>query len=309
MAEKLPNKIKRDNYVIISLGLSLALIWLGFFLVYKTGEWQLAKQEKERQAEEMKMAAEKTRFFANLNLQAKAYVIYNAETNEIIAGQNENEVLPLASLSKLMTALVANDLAQPEARLTTKGNDSGLRKGERWQLASLSALTLVGSSNDGAEALAQTATSGVAFVDQMNRRVQELDLAPLSFTNPTGLDEKFGPSNTGSALAVAKLMSYLLKNKPELLALTTETAIKEKSLDNLNHVIINTNEIVDQIPGLMAGKTGLTNLAGGNLTVAANIGLKRPLVFVVLGSTQEGRFSDTKKLVDAALNYYSTINK
>lgn len=307
--KKWPNKIKRDNYVIISLGLSLALIWLGFFLAYKTGEMNLAKKEKEKQQIETKLATEKNQFFANLNLQAKAYVIYHAETGEIIASQNENEALPLASLSKLMTALVASSLAKPETRLTTKGGDSGLRPGERWQLASLSALTLVGSSNDGAETLTQTATSGVAFVNQMNAQAKKLGFTPLHFINPTGKDQNNGPSNTGSALAVAKLMTHILKNKPELLTLTTESAISEKSLDNLDHKINNTNEIVDQIPGLLASKTGLTNLAGGSLAVAANIGLKRPLVFVVLGSTQDDRFADIKKLVDASLNYYSAINR
>ena len=113
----------------------------------------------------------------------------------------------------------------------------------------------------------------------------------------------------GTALDVAKLFSYVLKNKPELLSATKESSVSEQDSSGLTHNVLNTNTAVNEIPGLFAGKTGYTDLAGGNLAVAANIGLHRPLIFVVLGSSKEGRFSDTKKLTEATFKYYAQINK
>jgi D-alanyl-D-alanine carboxypeptidase len=144
------------------------------------------------------------------------------------------------------------------------------------------------------------------FVDRMNSQSQTLGL-DLSFVNPTGLDEEQTPGGRGSALSVTKLFSYIIKNKPELLSKTNDRKVTETSLDNLDHTVLNTNRIIDEIPGLVASKTGSTSLAGGNLAIVANIGLNRPVAIVVLGSTEDGRFTDTKKLVAATINYYSNI--
>ena len=177
-------------------------------------------------------------------------------------------------------------------------------------MANLAALTLVSSSNEGAEALAEAAaTSSAALVEIMNQKAKSLNLNSFHFINPTGLDENYLPGGVGTALDVAKLFSYVLKNKPELLSATKESSVSEQDSSGLTHNVLNTNTAVNEIPGLFAGKTGYTDLAGGNLAVAANIGLHRPLIFVVLGSSKEGRFSDTKKLTEATFKYYAQINK
>ncbi len=63
----------------------------------------------------------------------------------------------------------------------------------------------------------------------------------------------------------------------------------------------NTNEALGEIPGLLMGKTGFTDLAGGNLAVVFEAGPARPIVVVVLGSTREGRFADMRILVETTL--------
>ncbi len=67
-------------------------------------------------------------------------------------------------------------------------------------------------------------------------------------------------------------------------------------------MVKNTNEVVQNIDGLIASKTGYTDLSGGNLVVAFDAGLNHPIIVTVLGSSQEGRFSDTLKLINEARN-------
>lgn len=316
--KELLSKKTRDHEVIVILIISLLFMWGGFFLAYNPNPLNLeTKAEKETEKialEQARIAEAKQTFFGNLNLEAAAYIVYNPETGEIVASHNEKKILPLASLTKIMTVLAVSDELGPESNVTVKSSSSammgGLVPGERWQMANLAALTLVSSSNEGAAALAEAATtSPELLVALMNQKANALNLNSLQFTNPTGLDENGRACGEGSALDVAKLFSYILKTKPELLSATKEPVLTEANAEGFNHTVLNTNTALGEIPGLFASKTGYTDIAGGNLAVAANIGLKRPLIFVVLGSSKEGRFSDTKKLTEATLNYYASINK
>ncbi|MCX6712209.1 MAG: serine hydrolase [Candidatus Vogelbacteria bacterium] len=305
-------KIKHDNNVIIGLGLSLLLIWGGFYFSYPNFfELQKIAEQKAEQKIAAQKEINKNLAFGQLNLEAKAFAVYDIETGELIASQQENQILPLASITKIMTVLVSSEnfSAQTPITINQTNGEKGLRRGEQWSLASLATLTLVGSSNDGATALSEASAVGPTnFIDQMNTKAQELGLTDLHFTNPTGLDDRAIPGGQGSTLSVARLFSYAIKNQPELFSATREPIINEKSLDNFNHTVLNTNEIIKDIPGLIASKTGLTDLAGGNLAIVANFGLNRPIAIVVLGSSESGRFTDTKKLVEATLNYYSNLN-
>lgn len=304
-------KIKLDNEIILGLVVSLLLIWVGFYFSYPNFSEIQKKQGEKIQAKKTEQEnLKKASAFGQLNLEAKAYAIYDLETGELLAGKREKEIFPLASITKVMTVLVASENSGSRTSISisqSASGDGGLREGERWSLANLSALTLVSSSNGGAIALAEASQNQEAFVQQMNARAEELGLEDLHFSNPTGLDNTSIPGGQGSALSVAKLFSYIIKNKPEILTATREASVQEKSLDNLDHTVINTNEIVNDIPGLLGSKTGYTALAGGNLAIVANLGLNRPVAIVVLGSSEEGRFTDTKKLVEATLNYYSNV--
>lgn len=307
----------RDKELIVTLALSLLFMWSGFFLTYKPDPLNLAVnfENKKSEAQEILEARSQAerKFFGDLNLEARAYIVYDPTTEEIISSHNDRQVLPLASLTKVMTILTASEQLNPKAKIVVKQpsnqNYGNLRQDEIWQMANLAALTLVSSSNEGATALAEAATSSESLVLAMNQKVEELGLKPLHFNNPTGLDEGPIPGGQGSALAMAKLFTYILKYKPNLLSVTKEQSITEKSVDGFNHTVLNTNTIINELPGLIASKTGYTDLAGGNLAIASNIGLNRPLIFVVLGSSKDGRFSDTKKLTSAAINYYAHLNK
>ncbi|MEQ1561632.1 MAG: hypothetical protein ABL899_02850, partial [Nitrospira sp.] len=140
------------------------------------------------------------------------------------------------------------------------------------------------------------------FISKMNTRAQELDMKQTYFINESGLDVGQVSGGNGSAIDVAKLMAYILKNHPKLLE---ATKYKEITIDSISksHKIKNTNISVNEIPELIASKTGFTDMAGGNLVVAFDSSIGRPIIVVVLGSTEVGRFEDVKALVNASLKY------
>jgi len=251
-----------------------------------------------------------TTMFEKLPLEAQSVLVWDARDERPIFGRDARKVVPLASISKLMTALVAHESIPEDTIITisatalaTEGNN-GITLGERWTRDALIEYTLVTSSNDGATALAE-ASGGVAhFVDLMNARAEALTLVDTSFVNSTGLDENGGATvNRGSAYDVAHLFTSAQETLPDILDATRFTKNAIASLDRV-HTMSNTNEIADRIPWAIGGKTGFTDAAGGNLVVSFDVSIGHPIVVVVLGSSREGRFTDMEKLIDATHEYF-----
>lgn len=214
--------------------------------------------------------------------------------------------LPIASLTKLMTALVAIKHYDPEQQITITNsaiaeeeNFGQLRAGDVFAVQDLLYPLLVESSNDAAAALAQVVGKGV-FVDLMNLEAKELGLSNTYFVNPTGLDpdDPTGPVNYSTAQDLAQLASHIAKAYPrifDILAISQQDLILQGIF---HHTMKNTNELLGfegwPTP-IVGGKTGWTPLAKGCLILV----LKGPkdqgyLVNVVLGA--EDRFSEMKTL-------------
>jgi D-alanyl-D-alanine carboxypeptidase (penicillin-binding protein 5/6) len=250
--------------------------------------------------------------FAALDLEARAVVVWDVEKEKPLYVKNAYEVLPLASLTKVMTALVALESAPADREVTITHEDlqgegdQGLRPGERWRIADLIDFTLITSSNDGALSLAAlgalepvSGERGGSFVHAMNTKADALGLEDMLFLNPTGLDTTaYMSGGYGSAHDMARLFTYAITEAPEIFESTAKQEAIFFSDDMIPHYASNTNTIADRIPWLIASKTGYTDLAGGNLAVAFDAGMARPIVVVVLGSSPEGRFRDVEQLVD-----------
>ncbi len=246
--------------------------------------------------------------FININLEAQSAYVFDLSSEQIIYSKNADQPLPLASLTKLMTALLAYELPSPgvitvRARdLKTEG-ESGLVVGEKWYLKNLIDFMLVKSSNDAAVSISSAVGSftGSDFVVQMNKRAGELGLSTTRFSNSTGLDESPNVAGAyGSARDVSTLMGYIYKRYPNLLEATRYDKITLLSLDR-PHLVHNSNISASYTPLIVASKTGFTDLAGGNLAVIFEAGPTHPFIVVVLGSTYEGRFKDVDKLVSATI--------
>jgi D-alanyl-D-alanine carboxypeptidase (penicillin-binding protein 5/6) len=140
------------------------------------------------------------------------------------------------------------------------------------------------------------------FVREMNNKADLLGMKNTYYFNVTGLDEtevKGGAYGTARDMAV--LFNYILREKPALFESTKDYMATFTTLEENIHVARNTNAVVYEIPGIKGSKTGYTNIAGGNLVVAFDPELGRPIIVAVLGSSEEGRFRDVTKLVKATM--------
>lgn len=245
--------------------------------------------------------------FDSVVLEAKAAIVVDARQSKILYAKNEEAQLPLASLTKLMTALVVAESLPPDSTVTIRREDlapegdTGLRESQKWKVDDLLAFTLLTSSNDGVEALTR-AFPGSALT-ALNEKAQNLSLPQTFFSNSSGLDA--GPSYSGgygSAKDVAVLFSYLLRRHSAILEATRSREILFGPEGEGEGIVgKNTNKAISEIPGVIASKTGFTDLAGGNVAIAFDAGPLRPIIIVVLGSTLEGRFTDALSLAQTAL--------
>lgn len=236
-------------------------------------------------------------------LLAKAAVVYDPQDGRILYAKNSSAQLPLASLAKLLTATAVLGHASPTTPVSVDSDhlkpagDWGLRPGDTLSLSALLKMSLIASSND---AMAAAASSlGNNSVQAINKEAQTLGLPSIYLTNSTGLDESSTTAGAyGSAYDVARLASIFYSRYPEYFTLTTQTGV---SIEDGNRTLsaAATALPLSDVPGLIGAKTGYTDLAGGNLVAIFDVTIGHPLVAVVLGSTEDGRFSDMKTLIHA----------
>lgn len=291
--------------------LLLAVIFMSFALYQKSvNSKKVVKVEKVEKSLEA---------FNNVSVLAKSAFVYDLSENRVLYAKNEDEQLPIASITKLMTALVAMELLPKNTEITIRSDflkeegDSGLRTDESWTLKDLLDFSLVTSSNDGARSVASVIGATKLntndynlgrkdFIEKMNLKAKELGLSKSFYINETGLDVGNVSGGYGSARDINELVKFILKTHPEILEATKYQKLSLSS-DSFIHDAKNTNDIVGSIPGLIASKTGFTEMAGGNLTIAFDPSLGKPIIVTVLGSTLNGRFTDVDTLVKATLNY------
>ncbi|MCR4284369.1 MAG: serine hydrolase [Parcubacteria group bacterium] len=294
--------MKRIHKIIIII-IAVALLFALLFLLLPA----------RKISDDIAYRAEKADPFASISIEAKAVYVFDIVKGEPIFELNKNAQLPLASIVKVMTALVASGEALPGTIVEISGEaiqevgDDNLLVGERWRLSDILDFTVVKSSNDGASALAQTVSAfsfggdKESFINKMNELAKEIGLEQTYFLNETGLDVNRNISGAyGSAEDVAKLFVYVLKNNPKILDATQYSTL-EVSSKEMKHNIVNSNRLTASVSGILASKTGYTDLAGGNLAVIFDAGFMHPVVAVVLGSSQEGRFEDMEKIMEATL--------
>jgi D-alanyl-D-alanine carboxypeptidase len=248
-----------------------------------------------------------------VKLTAKSAYVWDVKEQRVLFQKNSDEVLPLASITKLMTALLAYELVPDDTLVkvsyASANQQSGgsFKVGEVFKAKELADFSLVSSYNSAAYTLADSVGAMLGekdpvsqFVAGMNIRAEELELASLKFLNPTGLDiSDFEAGAFGNARDVSFLVEYILLNHPTILRPTIAPATRLYNDKGEYHDARNTNNIIREIPNLIGSKTGYTDLAGGNLMVAIDIGFNRPVIITVLGSTIDGRFSDVDKLIKA----------
>ncbi len=237
-----------------------------------------------------------------------------AGESEVVLAKNADAALPIASITKLVTALVASDYYAPDLAITVKQSDllgfidpSVLKEGDNFTARALLYPLLVESSNDTAMVLAAQSDSK-KFVADMNAWVQEIGMNDSHFYNPTGLD---GTNlNRASAFDLARLAIYMLDNHPELLSITTLQGYDLYTSDGrLHHRLVNTDQLLNYRgwpAEIVGGKTGTTDQSKRSLLlILRDKDTGGYLINVVLGA--DDNFADMKMLIDWAYANYDFL--
>ena len=190
-------------------------------------------------------------------ISAKAFLVGDLDTGEIILTKNQDEQFPLASVSKLMTALVSTELTKPDnlakvskKALATSGKNGNLKMGEKIKITDLIYPLLLESSNDAAEVIAEFFGRDI-FLKKMNQTAYKLELSKTSFDDPSGLS----PKNQSTVSDMFKLAGYLNQKKSDLFQITTK-----RSYLNKKHNWFNNNQFLRK-KGYLGGKSGYTDEA------------------------------------------------
>ena len=216
---------------------------------------------------------------------------------KIIFEKNADKELPIASLTKLMTAVVVLENYDLLKKITISENadsqelmETDLKIGDTFPTIDILYIMLIQSSNKAAYALTEQ-MGEEKFTALMNQKALEIGLENTFFEDATGLS----PKNISTAKDLAKLAGYILKNHFEIAEITRT---KFFPLSNLGE-IKNTNELLDEIPNIVGGKTGFTRMAKGcMLLITDDLASDGYFIHIILGA--DDRFLETKKLIDFA---------
>lgn len=238
--------------------------------------------------------------------EAASAVLMEANTGQVLYAQNPDEKLPIASVTKIMTLLIAAEemkagrlnmedtVVASYNAFATGGSVIWLNEGEKMSVYDILRSVVISSANDACVALAEhIAATEEAFVRRMNKRAEDLEMTDTHFVNCTGLDAE---NHWSTASDVAKMAAELRKyDYYDEFLLTRLTYVREGT--DRETQLLNTNKLLyyDGITGL---KTGTTDNAGYCFTATARRG-GMELVAVVLGAkTDESRFDIAEQLLD-----------
>lgn len=254
--------------------------------------------------------------FARVSIEANAAVVYDLVTGEILYAKNATAQLPLASLTKLLTVYAALSQLSPSTPIDITADATNLdgphvfREGQTLALDDLARLTLTASLNDGAAAIAEATASrqNISQSAMLAGAAAALNLSATYAVNGSGLDVNTAVSGGyGSARDLAILAGALVEQSPAIAAATTLSSAQAVSKGGTVFSVKNTDPMVATIPRLLLSKTGYTDLAGGNLALVFDSGIRHPIAVVVLGSSLKARFTDGTALVAAALAHFAGV--
>ena len=238
---------------------------------------------------------------------AKAYLVGDIITGKIYLEKNSSTILPIASISKLITTLSVGTILSSTTRISITPEEAALppdgsliSAGETFTVGEILYPLLLDSSNIAAEALASS-SNRTDFLQTMSGYSHEIGMNSTSFTDPSGLSS----SDVSTAKDIFTLARYLYKYKPDILNITrTPVMSLSTTTDHGSHTFLSTHPFIGD-PRFLGGKTGRTLAAGETMLTILDMGgengiSSKPTVFIVLGSNIGAREKDTLLLIDKA---------
>ncbi len=267
MKHNIGQKIKITLWVLFAVVIGVSFASAVFSSVFETPQYEKMEQPKENIAdipEPSPKIEEAPKYFYLLKnknqkpkVSALSFLVGDLDTGEVILSKNKEKQFPIASISKLMTALVARDMAGPldttsvsKGARDTYGSNGNLRIGEKIKITDLIYPLLLESSNDAGEAIAEYFDRDV-FISKMNQTARKLELYETNFEDPSGLSSL----NQSNVEDLFRLAGYIKQKKPELLETTTK-----RSYSNKKHTWFSNNQFLSE-DGYLGGKSGYTDSA------------------------------------------------
>ena len=205
------------------------------------------------------------------NLYALSAVLMDGETGRVLYGKEAYKGRPNASTTKVMTCILALELAKGDDYVQVSGNAAsqpqtrlGMREGQQFYLEDLLYSLMLKSHNDSAVAIAEHISGSVeAFAEKMNEKAKELGCKDTHFVTPNGLDgEDEGGIHHTTARDLALIMAYAIKNATFVHVTQTRDYTFTDISGKKHYSVHNTNAFLDMETGVISGKTGFTGNAG-----------------------------------------------
>lgn len=243
------------------------------------------------------------------DIKAKAALLMDIDSGIVLYENNSHASLPIASLTKIMTAILILESHNLNEIVTIKDDFSGL-EGVKIDLYQYESMTiedlliglLVRSGGDAAIALAKHHSNSVEkFVAEMNQKAKMLNLYNTNFMNPVGLDDS---KHYSSAFDLAILTKYALHNSHFRQIIRLNRATITSVDGKITHKFKNTNKLLNnEYLNILGVKTGTTDEAGESIINLARNSKGQEIITVLLNSPD--RFQESKSLLDWAFRNYS----
>ncbi len=243
------------------------------------------------------------------SLSAQSAVLIEAESGEVVCEKNAHARLPMASTTKIMTALVALELAAPDTVIAvdgravgTEGSSIYLCEGEMLTLEELLYALMLESANDAAVAIAiGLCGSTEAFADAMNAKATDLGLSNTHFANPHGLDAE---AHYTTAYELALIAKKALENPLfKTIVSTRKITIPHQNTDGVR-LLVNHNKMLRQYDGCIGVKTGYTQKSGRCLVSAAE---RDGVTVIAVTLHSPDDWKDHTKLLDYGFANYRRV--
>lgn len=305
------NIMKKKIKLILILVLTLLTVLSSTIVIFVSEKQNYVILQTSKQNVVNSEGNENSNKIDNPELNARIALIYDRASGRIIYEKNGNKQTPMASTTKILTAIVTLENADLKETVTIEskaagigGSRLGLKKNDKITVNDLLYGLMLRSGNDAAVALALHVGGSIeGFADMMNKKAEELGLTNSHFVVPHGLDNE---GHYTTAYELAKMADYAL-NIPKF-----KEIVSSKSatiyINGYPKAINNTNNLLGSVSGVYGVKTGFTNGAGRCLVSSCKRG-ELDIITVIIGAdTNNQRTADTKELIEYAFNNFSLLN-
>lgn len=306
----------------------LLIIFIGTLLIYYLNNISSFKENSINSKNKIELNNLKSNLIPTINknainpkIAARYWALYDVESSSLIIGDNYDSQVPIASLTKIMTAIISLERSKaeevvtiPKMAVNVNGSKILLQTDEKISIESLLQGLLINSGNDAAYSLAYFIADKIKpeitpeekinlFIDLMNKKAVDLGLTNTQYLDPAGLDDNGKSTVRDQGI----LITYALRNQNITSIINKPESTIYSSDGKIEHKLENSNRLVKEemyYMGIIGGKTGFTPISGHNLITAAkrNEHILIAIIISTYNNINTASAVEAKKLLDWGFN-------